>query len=127
MCSLVLSEIDACIAQSQVHEIVLEGRVDVVFALYVVSCGLLNQERIGKEIYVVLDGIVGNGRLFLAPEGVGQLVWAGKCADVGGYDVDKFFQIVIFPYVVSVFYVFDIGLVEQCFQESDLLFFRVVH
>ncbi len=121
MASLILLEIDAGVTQSQVHEIILVWRVDITFALYIITGRFLHEEGITQVIDIILNRIVGYGRLLFAAERVGQFIGICQGAYSRSHDVDKFFQIVILTYAIALLDVLDIGLVEQGFQVSRLL------
>lgn len=59
-----LAEIEACIAQAEIGEIIFRRRVDVPLALDIVADGLVDEERIAEIVDIILDGRRAD-RLFL--------------------------------------------------------------
>ena len=75
---------------------------------------------------IIFDRIVGYDWFLFASERICQFVWVGQSTDAGSHDVDEFFQIIVFAYVIAILDILDVGFVEQRFQKAYFLLFGFI-
>lgn len=112
-----LAEVQPCVPKPQVTEIILERRVNITFAFYVIPCGFLYQEGVLKIIKIFFYRRTADFRFLHALKRVCKLVRIGETTDVRRNDVKQLFKVIILPYVISVFNVTKVGFGKQRLKE----------
>ena len=118
---LKLAEVDSCIAESQIREIVFLRGFDIRLSLDVITLSRFDQERVLKAVQIFLDGFRGDFGFLNGLEGIAQLFGIGQRTDRRGKDIQKIFQFTDISDFIALANITDINLAEKILQSRSFV------